>query len=143
MKTSAVLVLAVAFLALVHARVLDHDEMKNIHDDCQANPDTRIDESALRSGYNSPNMGPHTFCMISKSGLMTANGDIQKDILKDYIRKNSHHDVAKVDEIVNDCGKREGATPVEAAIALKNCLRKYEGPNTDTHNHHHHHHHQH
>ncbi|KAG5879480.1 hypothetical protein JTB14_013985 [Gonioctena quinquepunctata] len=99
--------------------------VKNVHEACQADPATYADEYLIeraRSEYVDPRrVGAHTLCMNVHAGLQQSNGDINKNDLRRALSEGIH-DNAKVDEIVEDCGRRVGQTPEEASVNLFRCI---------------------
>ncbi|KAG5884394.1 hypothetical protein JTB14_032804 [Gonioctena quinquepunctata] len=129
-----------AVLALAFSEEHDHGKLNKIHEECQADPATKID-MAVGDPSVSPNFGAHTLCMHVKGGLMNENGDVNVENMRKVLSTLSHNDAAEVDQIVNECGTRVGSTAVEAAIALHNCFRKHRNEHDREHDHGHNNHH--
>nr|ALR72503.1 odorant binding protein 15 [Colaphellus bowringi] len=139
MKSIIVCFVAVAFLALAFAEETEKEKMKRIHEECQSDPATKVEESVLKAAEEGDvdvtKIGPHTLCMNVKVGLQKENGDIVKDELRAGLRRVPGVDESKIESIVEECGQREGGTAEEAAIKLFQCLQKRS---KITHHHHHH-----
>ncbi|KAG5884390.1 hypothetical protein JTB14_032800 [Gonioctena quinquepunctata] len=119
-----------AVLALAFSEK-SHVKLYKLHEECQESPVTKLDKVFIDSGKpsDSPNFGSHVLCIYAKGGIMNQHGDVNVENLRTVLSSVLHNDAAKVDEIVEKCGVRVGTSPNEAAIALNNCLSKYDNLN--------------
>ncbi|CAH1183513.1 unnamed protein product [Phaedon cochleariae] len=102
------------------------DRIQKFHNECQVDPETKVDEAIIEKHLkdepiDESQFAKHILCMNVKSGIQKENGDVDKDGLKKLIIA----DTDKVDEIVEDCGERNGITAEESALALLKCLKKH------------------
>ncbi|XP_018565051.1 uncharacterized protein LOC108906310 isoform X1 [Anoplophora glabripennis] len=124
MKTLFVF-LCVAILGALahHLPETEMRKLKEVHDSCQANPTTHVDEKLLKKlkeNVEDKKVGTHLLCMAVKVGLLTQDGDLMKNVIRDKI-VIATHDVSKVDEVLKKCAvKRE--TPEKTAIQMLVCF---------------------
>ncbi|KAG5882963.1 hypothetical protein JTB14_019084 [Gonioctena quinquepunctata] len=111
-------VLALAFSEESRAK------LNKLHEECQESPVTKVDKAFIDSGNPSIPLWD-VLCIYVKSGIMNQNGDVNVENMRNVLSPALLNDVAKVNEIVKECGERVGTSSVDAAIALNNCLKKY------------------
>ncbi|ENN78209.1 uncharacterized protein LOC109536324 [Dendroctonus ponderosae] len=121
-------------LAVVSAAALTKEEIKErlkaAHDKCQADPQTAIDEAALKAfkdskgkGQLPANMGPHDLCISKALKWQNADGKVNKELIKERITDNVA-DASKVDAIVNECAV-DKENEIATAENLFKCLLKH------------------
>lgn len=101
----------------------EKDKLKQIHDVCQANPATHVDEKLLKKltqNVDNKKVGSHLLCMAVKVGLLTPDGDLVKDAIREKIVIASH-DPSKVDELLKKCAVKH-ETPEKTAVHMLVCF---------------------
>ncbi|XP_023023794.2 uncharacterized protein [Leptinotarsa decemlineata] len=130
MQCRFVFVFAVAVVTSAFADESPLERITRLHKECQSDPATVVKDSVLedarKGNVDVDAIGPHTLCMNVKLGMQKPNGDIDKDELREAVKKLGNNiNEATVENIVNDCGKRVEDTPNEAAITLYQCYARH------------------
>lgn len=106
--------------------------MKKVHDECQADPKTKVSDDYMRKAAagekdaSESNAKRHELCMSQKLGLMDEHGKVVKAEIRNSL---SHviHDEAKLDEVVNKCSIDKD-TPEDTGFDLWVCMFKETKP---------------
>nr|CAI5818788.1 unnamed protein product [Callosobruchus analis] len=95
----------------------------DVHNECQKDPATHIDEEDLkkiRKGeqYDKVKLGAHSKCMLEKSHILKANGEVDKAQLSKIVKERGHSDeiVHKIEECV-----QHKDTPEETSLHVMKC----------------------
>ncbi|KAJ8932135.1 hypothetical protein NQ314_014916 [Rhamnusium bicolor] len=97
--------------------------LKKVHDSCQANPATYVDEDILRKlndNINHKQAGIHMLCMSVKAGLQKANGDLDIGVIRSKI-DTVLDDKSKVEGFVSKCAVKK-ESPQKTAVLLWLCF---------------------
>ncbi|KAJ8924169.1 hypothetical protein NQ315_006953 [Exocentrus adspersus] len=112
-------------LATHHIPESEKHKLKQIHEECQANPATHVDEELLKKledHIDDKKVGAHMLCMAVKQGFMTHDGDLINEVIKSKITLVTH-DETKVDGLLKKCAIKH-ETPEKTAILLKICFKQ-------------------
>ncbi|KAJ8955670.1 hypothetical protein NQ318_008539 [Aromia moschata] len=105
------------------------EKLRVVHEQCQADPATYVDEVVLREardGHPDPaKLGRHSLCMTKKFGLQKEDGSIDKAAIEKGLTVLIS-DEAKRSQAIAACGV-EKATPEQTANNLFECFFKYAG----------------
>lgn len=99
------------------------DDLKHVHDSCQANRRTYCDEDLLRNlvaNQNDRQVGIHMLCMAEKSGLMGHDGGLKLGTIKEKIGLGAPPG-SSVDQLVNKCARTKH-TAEQTAVQLFICF---------------------
>ncbi|XP_028133167.1 uncharacterized protein LOC114328499 [Diabrotica virgifera virgifera] len=127
MKVTFVLLVFISCVNMIYSRpnIFKFKDAKRIHAECQANPESHVNEYLEQlqelEPIVVPNMARHTLCTSIKAGLQYENGDIAVERLRSDLEEVSN-DEAKIKEIVDTCGVRAPGSPEDAAMAFGKCL---------------------
>ncbi|KAF7272387.1 uncharacterized protein LOC143200561 [Rhynchophorus ferrugineus] len=104
------------------------EKWEKLHDVCQSDPATFVDESIFEKVKNNetvelpPNFGAHVFCMTVNLNIQDPNGKFNKEVTAKLIGEVVK-DQAKVNKIVNECAVNK-PNKDDAAVAFLQCLDK-------------------
>ncbi|KAJ8932126.1 hypothetical protein NQ314_014907 [Rhamnusium bicolor] len=93
-------------------------KLQKIHERCQADPSTHVDERLLmKLSENKDNaaVGAHMLCMSVGAGMQKANGDLDKEVIKSKISLVTH-DRSKIDGLVEKCAINQDTLKKTAAM---------------------------
>ncbi|KAJ8932141.1 hypothetical protein NQ314_014925 [Rhamnusium bicolor] len=103
----------------------EKQSLKRIHDHCQSNSATNVDEDLLRKlpqNIDNPQVGAHMLCMSVGAGLQKQNGQLDKDAIKNKISVVTQ-DKSLVDGLVTKCAVQK-ETPEKTAVTMWTCFVK-------------------
>ncbi|XP_018565035.1 B1 protein [Anoplophora glabripennis] len=131
MRTCAILVFIATLVVSIHcATDEEREKFKALHNECQADPKSHIDEESLKKYIKGELLdksvvGSYAFCISKKVGFLNEEGKINKENLKKALGRNIS-DEAKLNEAVNKCAV-EKDDPQDTAIAIGKCFREQAG----------------
>nr|UWL63314.1 odorant binding protein 24 [Pagiophloeus tsushimanus] len=114
---------------LMVALASDPHGIKPVHEKCQTDPESRIDESVLvditknhDKAVLPSNFVKHVICMSKGLGLITDEGKVSVEGVKTHVQ-HVVHDADKVEKIVKECAV-DAATVEETSEHIWKCLYK-------------------
>lgn len=99
------------------------NNLKQVHDACQADRLTYCDEDILRklvANQNDKQAGIHMLCMAEKAGLVQHNGSLNVDTIKNKIALGAKPG-ASVDGLVTKCARSKDSAE-STAVQLWICF---------------------
>nr|UTN00826.1 odorant binding protein [Semanotus bifasciatus] len=127
MKTFVAVLFVVALAAAKPLSDEAKEKMKAINEECAK--DSGIEEGdllkVLEEAGDDSKVKEHMFCFQEKLGIINADGEIQKDVLKEKL-VDFFDDDAKVEDIITKCAE-EKDSPLETAFSLGSCIHQEKG----------------
>nr|UYS88362.1 odorant binding protein 10 [Aromia bungii] len=121
------LVICAATLAYGLTEEQKRERLRIVHEQCQADPATHVDDIVLREARHghpdAAKLGPHSLCMTKKFGLQKEDGSIDKAAIEKRLTELVS-DEAKRSQAIAACGVVK-ATPEETARNLFKCFFEY------------------
>ncbi|XP_018565063.1 B2 protein-like isoform X2 [Anoplophora glabripennis] len=131
MKTCIAFICVATLVVSIHcASEEQHERVKKIHSECQADPKTHADDELLKKYHKGEEVdksivGAHMLCMSTKFGVIQEDGKINKSALKTSLSRLIS-DETKLNEAIEKCAV-EKDDPKDTALALGKCFREQGG----------------
>lgn len=105
------------------------EQLKSWAKECQDDPKSHIDGELLEKYAKGEQidkklLGPHVRCMVTKSGFMKENGDLDVETIRSKL--SGHIDDAKLEEIIKECAQQKD-TPEKTALRWTKCMKDHRG----------------
>ncbi|KAJ8924164.1 hypothetical protein NQ315_006948 [Exocentrus adspersus] len=117
-------ILCLAAVAIARANLTEEqiEKLKGYHKDCagETGVDVELVTKARKGEFSEDaKFKDHLFCVAKKIGIMTADGDIQKDVLKTKL-SSAINDEAAAEKLIEECALKKD-TPQETAFDTVQC----------------------
>nr|QUP79498.1 odorant binding protein 5 [Monochamus saltuarius] len=120
----AVAIVCLVVVAAARANLTEEqiEKLKGYHKDCagETGVDTGLVTKARKGEFSDdPKFKEHLFCVAKKIGFMTADGEIQKDVLKAKLGPAINDDAA-AQQLIDECAVKKD-TPQDTAFETIQC----------------------